>query len=185
MAAKVLKTGLLTASVLLAGAAILAHQLGRKFPVQEAPPRNIDAIFTFGMAPARYAYSESLWRDHADAEWFISDPLDYIGKRMLRRGIPSEKLAVVINRRNTYQEIEALDSLLHSRLGHANRKLEIALVSDDYHLLRIRMLANRHLDHSRYHFVFLAVPRTVPVNYWSHWFLHPQLRLEAVKQRFL
>ncbi len=161
---------------------VCLFQAGQKIRYREPLADEFSHIFTFGMAPERYRYSEQLFIEHNTVQWIISDPLAYVGERMIMKGYSVERIDLYLTAESTIDEVRYLKQYIKEHQLSASNT--IVLVSSEYHLGRIRLLCERlHLD-SEVTLNYVSIPdefldREPLEDYWSCWWNYSNLRKEA------
>jgi len=156
-------------------------QAGQKIRYREPLADEFTHIFTFGMAPERYRYSEQLFIEHSTVQWIISDPLAYVGERMITKGYPVERIHLYLTAESTIDEVRYLKQYIKEcQLTASNT---IVLVSSEYHLGRIRLLCERLGVDSEVTLNYVSsddfLDTEQPDNYRSRWWNYSNLRKEV------
>jgi uncharacterized SAM-binding protein YcdF (DUF218 family) len=114
--------------------------------------------------------------------WLISDPIAYVGERLINRGFSVDEIDLYLTAESTVDEIRYLRFYLRDR-GYSKNQT-VTIVSSRYHLGRVRLLCRRFGLEKMANCNYVAVSEQFettpkPDNYWSNWWLYSNLRKEA------
>ncbi len=176
------KKKLIPVTIVLSVGALSFFSSGKKIAYSEPVDDSVTHIFTFGMAPERYSYSEFLFVEHNYPQWIISDPLAYFGERVIDKGYAAEKIDLYLDGESTLDEVRYLKYYIRENgltVSHT-----IVLVSSEYHLGRIKLLCSRLELDEKVNINYVAIPEEYrdnkqPLNYFSQWWRFSNLRKEA------
>jgi uncharacterized SAM-binding protein YcdF (DUF218 family) len=145
----------------LCGYYVFRH-LGVWLAVSDPLPPSLDAVFTFAGEGNRIQYSRKLYDRYPGALWILSYPGKKILVPLAREGCDTRRIAVVDTCKNTFSEVGYIKSWADSAAAAGafsrTRRLNIGLVSNPYHMRRIRLMALRGKTNLDVAFYFLPVP---------------------------
>jgi hypothetical protein len=169
---------------LLFGGAIGLFYLYSGFQISysEPPAPDADLLYTLGMAPERYRFSESLYQKSVFNRWLISDPFAYVGERLIAKGFSADEIDLYLTAESTVDEIRYLRFYLKEKGYRENQT--VTIVSSRSHLGRVRLLCRRFGVEKNIECNYVAVSEQFettpkPQNYYSNWWLYSNLRKET------
>jgi uncharacterized SAM-binding protein YcdF (DUF218 family) len=167
-------------------------------------PDSLDVIFTFAGESGRITYSKQLFTRYQKSIWVLSYPGKKIIVPLAREGFDTSRITVVDTCRNTASEVAYILSLttapstgsaasenrleLFLKTSAVRHHLKVGLVSNPYHMRRIRMMATRKKEAGSLSFYYLPVPyeyygwtKRVYEKWWESDELRPAINLELKK----
>lgn len=144
-----------------------------------------DIIFTFGIQPARYTYSEQLY-NQSNGIWIISTPFKYLYWDYIKKGHSRISVIPFFTAKTTRDEILALDSIVKSLENHTTLKNQprLILVSSPSHIARIQLTFERLSNLNHYDVHFVGTPDDLlpkPDNFYSEWWKYTSMWKEVFK----
>jgi uncharacterized SAM-binding protein YcdF (DUF218 family) len=158
--------------------------IGNSLKLNEKEIFNPELLFTFGMEPKRYEYSRTLVEQYNINRWLISDPIDYVGKRLEADKSFKQDHISFSHCQSTFAEVIYLSSYLKKNPP----KQSVVLISSSWHLKRIEYLVSKYID-SEHHpnIVLKSVPDSLmnyPDHFYSQWYKFSNLHFEIGKILF-
>ncbi len=146
--------------------------------------RKPDYLFTFGIEPKRYSHSRSLAESFPEATWLISDPINYVGKRLEKDTTWSQNHIAIHDSHSTFAEVLWLAVFLKKQPKYKM----FLLISSKWHCERIKNICQKIFDENEMERIQIhAIPDTLfnyPKDMYSHWYKYSNMRLEALKTLF-
>ena len=163
-------------AVVIGAAAMLFLEAGSWLAFSEPVPPHVDIVFTFGGENVRIAYSRELMQRFPDAHWVISDFTHRYARILQREGYDMSCVTILDTCRYTISEVRGLADWLRTERDSTGsstaktraalrRPLHIALVSNPFHMRRIKFIIETVFHDPAIRFHYLPVP---PERYsWS------------------
>jgi uncharacterized SAM-binding protein YcdF (DUF218 family) len=141
--------------------------------VSDPVPQSLDALFTFGEEDSRVAYSQSLFLKNPQAIWVISSENKKLIRTLGKEGLDTSRIIIVDTCKNTYSEISFLNNWIagfikkraettnDKKVSHVSDKIDlpkIGLVSNWYHMRRIKLIASRKISKKQCTLLYFSVP---------------------------
>ncbi len=159
-------TGML---VVIAIAAFILYDLDDWLEVSDPFPGSIDLLFTLSGESTRLDYSKKLFERGACRSWLISDPDTGLPAAIRRQRRAAGDVWGVDTCQNTRSEIMFLKSFLgktewrsehreNARRGDIRAIPKIGIVSNWYHMRRVKIIVEAFIPESRFSFYYFPVP---------------------------
>ena len=159
-------------ALLVCGAAIVALNIGDWLMVSDPLPPHLDYIFTFAGENPRLTYSKELMARYPDAHWILSDFHHSYSRILARNGFDMTRVSAVDTASNTLAEVHALRDWLNANTDSLHllpaaddtvrrlppSKVSIGLVSNPYHMRRIKFMVNDVFHDRRKAVLFYYLP---------------------------
>lgn len=164
--------------------------LGTWLIVSDPLPERIDMLFTFAGPRMRVDYSRQILSLHPQAHWVLSDPRKRFANAFSEWGIDPEECTVIPPCTSTREEMEALFQFICRRAtGDGKAELELGLVSEPFHMRRIKCYATalRRSLCRPVNISCLPIPRERFVekeNPYGRWWMNRRLRRFAQEELF-
>jgi uncharacterized SAM-binding protein YcdF (DUF218 family) len=162
----------------IAGAAgcviFLFLRAGALLVVNDPVPASLDVVFTFAGENPRISYSRKLTNQFPEAHWVLSDYHHFFSRILQRDGFSMTRVTFLDTSTNTLSEVNGLkdwinshrDSLAASRetalqrtaVVPENKPLRVGLVSNPFHMRRIKLMAQSVFRDTAIHIYYLPVP---------------------------
>jgi uncharacterized SAM-binding protein YcdF (DUF218 family) len=168
------------AGIIIGGGIYGFRNLGAWLVVSDPLPSSLDVFFTLGGEDSRLVYSQELYARYPRAIWLISYPSAAISRALKKEGFDTSRIAVVDTCQNTRSEIAFLSQRLSLAFPHLFRpaalkaattgdsddSLKIGIISNWYHMRRIKVIVDRQLPKGAYSLYYLpASIATDPYRY--------------------
>ena len=133
--------------------------------VSDPVPKSLDVIFTFGGEDSRIAYSKSLFSKNPRALWIISYENRKLVQTLWKEGFDTSRIRIVDTCTSTFSEISFLKNQIadfvkpRGNSGNAGSPT-IGLVSNWYHMRRIKLTASRVIPKDLCKLKYFSVPLT-------------------------
>jgi uncharacterized SAM-binding protein YcdF (DUF218 family) len=167
--------------------------------VSDPVPQSLDVIFTFGGEDSRTIYSKSMFLKNPHALWIISSDNKKLAKTLGKEGFDTSRIRIVDTCTSTFAEISFLKNQIADFVKTSGNSGKaglptIGLVSNWYHMRRIKLTASRKIPKDQGVLLYLCVPpsksewtiinkkwwrqKTLPSIVFSEWWkiLYYQLR---------
>jgi uncharacterized SAM-binding protein YcdF (DUF218 family) len=131
--------------------------------VSDPVPKSLDVIFTFGGEDSRITYSKSLFSKNPRALWIISYENRKLVQTLGKEGFDTSRIRIVDTCTSTFAEISFLKNqmadFVKPRGNSGNAGLPtIGLVSNWYHMRRIKLTASHKIPKELCRLVYISVP---------------------------
>lgn len=153
----------------------LFFKIGTLLAVNDPVPQRLDVIFTFGGENERVSYSRKLMQQFPDAHWVLSDYYHFFSHILQRDGFAMTRVSFLDTCANTLSEVHGLwdwiagheDSLYKSKntlvretsgLNKPPVTLSVGLVSNPFHMRRIKFMAQTVFSNTPVTLYCLPVP---------------------------
>ncbi len=157
---------------------VLFLKIGDWLFVADTLPPRLDVVFTFAGENTRITYSRELMERFPAARWVLSDYLHQYSRILSRDGFDMSRVAAMDTSPSTYSEVKGLaDWLTSCRAGlprssgtrdssslqkipvtPRDGRLHIALVSNPFHMRRIKFMVGDVFHDQTLCFHYLPVP---------------------------
>lgn len=181
------------AGIVFGGGIYGFRNLGAWLVVSDPLPSSLDVLFTLGGEDSRFVYSKELYARYPRAIWLISYPSATIVRALKTEGFDTSRIAVVDTCQNTRSEIAFLKKWLSlsfssmrrpGALGAATARttsgdsLTIGIISNWYHMRRIKVIVDRQLPKGAYSLYYLPASITTdPYRYsYKKWWQQKAVR---------
>jgi uncharacterized SAM-binding protein YcdF (DUF218 family) len=133
--------------------------------VSDPLPQSLDVIFTFGGEDSRIAYSKSLFSKNPRALWIISYENRKLLQTLGKEGFDTSRIRIVDTCTSTFAEISFLKNQMADFVktrGNSGKVglPTIGLVSNWYHMRRIKLTASRAIPKDLCKLKYFSVPLT-------------------------
>jgi uncharacterized SAM-binding protein YcdF (DUF218 family) len=133
--------------------------------VSDPVPKSLDVIFTFGGEDSRTIYSKSLFSKNPHALWIMSSDNKMLIQTLGKEGFDTSRIRIVDTCTSTFAEISFLKNQIadfvktRGNSGKAGLPT-IGLVSNWYHMRRIKLTASRAIPKKLCTLKYFSVPLT-------------------------
>jgi uncharacterized SAM-binding protein YcdF (DUF218 family) len=131
--------------------------------VSDPVPQSLDVIFTFGGEDSRTIYSKSLFLKNPHPLWIISSDNKKLAKTLGKEGFDTSRIRIVDTCTSTFAEISFLKNQIADFVKTSGNSgiaglPTIGLVSNWYHMRRIKLTASRKIPKELCKLLYFSVP---------------------------
>ena len=163
--------------MIFAVAIYIASNLGSWLMISDPLPPSLDVLFTLSGEMSRIVYSKQLIAKYPGVKWFFSYPRKKVMSNFAREGFDTSRIFIVDTCSNTRSEIAFLKnlvksqpaSLMQTETAISDDVLKIGIISNWYHMRRIKLIMDTQIKNKTCKFYYLPAPPESEDTYKKWW----------------